>query len=94
MLKNITESPIKIWAAVLLLLAIPVTSCRKSPPADTKKPDTGPGEVTEIKTDDIKTNESAEPEIPADTESKVALPIELPRPMFVGTPQNIQGVSN
>ena len=85
MSKNITESPIKMSAAVLLLLAVSVSSCRKSPPPDTKEPDAATGSVTE--------NDSPKPETPSVGESGVPIPIELPRPMFVGTPQNIQGVT-
>ncbi len=88
MTDNESVSRISICVTVLLLLGIFVSSCKKAPRADTEKPDTGPDKVTEIKPSEI-----AEPEAPADTESNVALPIELPRPMFVGTPQNIQGVA-
>ena len=88
MTENITESPTKILAVVLLLFAISVSSCRKSPPPDTKEPDAATGSVTDIKTSDI-----AEPKTRPVGESDVPIPIELPRPMFVGTPQNIQGVS-
>ncbi|MHC5059466.1 MAG: hypothetical protein ACYTFK_00035 [Planctomycetota bacterium] len=77
-----------ICVMVVLLLGLFVSSCKKAPPANTEKPDTDPAVVTEIET-----IEDAEPQAPANTESNVPLPIELPRPMFVGTPQNIQGVS-
>ncbi len=89
MSERITISRMKRYVVlVLIVLVMSVSSCRKSPPPDNEKPDTGPGKVT-----DIKTSGTPEPVTSSVTESDVPIPIELPMPMFVGTPQNIQGVS-
>jgi hypothetical protein len=86
--ERIPVSWMKRYVVVVMVLGMFVSSCRKSPPPDTKEPDAGAGSVT-----DIKTSDSTEPETRPVGESGVPIPIELPRPMFVGTPQNIQGVS-
>ncbi|RKY10349.1 MAG: hypothetical protein DRP65_06765 [Planctomycetota bacterium] len=68
---------IKILVALLLLPAMFVSSCRKSSPQDAE----GPGPAN---------NETAT--APAGPEL-VPAPIELPRPMFEGTPGSVRGVS-
>jgi len=68
---------IKVPVAVLLLLVMFVSSCRKSSPQDAQRPGPANKETATA---------PAGPEL-------VPVPIELPRPMFVGTPDNIQGVS-
>jgi len=75
---------IRIWAALLLVPAIFASSCRKSSPQDTEAP--GPAN------NETATAGAGEVTAPAGPEL-VPVPIELPRPMFVGTPENIQGVS-
>ena len=72
---------IRMWVAVLLLPAMFVSACRKSSPQNTKPADT---EVAGAPAD--KATVPAQPQL-------VPVPIELPRPMFVGTPQNIRGVT-
>ena len=78
------NSIVKVCVLVLLamcLLAVP--SCKKSsqesPPSPPKSEDT-----------DV----SKQPVVDADAPKLVPLDIKLPRPMFVGTPQNIRGVTN
>ena len=75
------NSIVKVYVLVLLtmcLLAVP--SCKKSSQENPPK-----SEDTDV---------SKQPVVDADAPKLVPLDIKLPRPMFVGTPQNIQGVAN
>jgi len=75
------NSIVKVCVLVLLamcLLAVP--SCKKSSQESPPK-----SEDTDV---------SKQPVVDADAPKLVPLDIKLPRPMFVGTPQNIQGVAN
>jgi len=83
MQKKSIGSGVKIYVAMMLVLVLFVPSCKKSSgpkaPEDTEKQnEVGDG------------NDSGNQQEPAQGGSDVPLPIELPRPMFVGTPQNIQ----
>jgi hypothetical protein len=85
------NSIMKVYVLVLLamcLLAVP--SCKKSSqesPSSPQKNDTAT-------TTSEKTDASKQPVVDANAPRLVPLDIKLPRPMFVGTPQNIQGVTN
>ncbi len=81
MSENIDVSWMKMYVAVLMVLAMFVSSCRKSSPQNTKPADTA-----------VAGAPAAEVIAPAKPQL-VPVPIELPMPMFVGTPQNIRGVS-
>ena len=75
------NSIVKVYVLVLLamcLLAVP--SCKKSSQESPPK-----SEDTDV---------SKQPVVDANAPKLVPLDIKLPRPMFVGTPQNIQGVAN
>ena len=74
----------KRYVVVLMVLGMSVSSCRKSSPQNAERPGTAETEVTNAPAGEVTALTS--PEL-------VPVPIELPRPMFVGTPQNIQGVS-
>jgi len=78
------EPWIRVPVAVALLLVMFVSSCRKSAPQDAERPGAADTESPTATVD--KPDEPAQPQL-------VPVPIELPRPMFVGTPQNIQGVT-
>jgi hypothetical protein len=78
------EPLIRMWVAVLLMFAMFVSSCRKSSPQNAE----GPG-AAETETAGAAAGEVTAPAGP----QLVPVLIELPRPMFVGTPQNIQGVT-
>lgn len=77
-------SPIRMCVVVLLLPVMFVSACRKSSPQNTEPADTADTEIAGAPAGEV-----AAPAAP----KLVPVPIELPRPMFVGTPQNIQGVS-
>ena len=74
---------IRMWVAVLLLPAMFVSSCGRSP-----QNAEGPG-AADTETPAAPADKATVPTQPR----LVPVPIELPRPMFVGTPQNIRGVS-
>ena len=72
----------RVYAAILLAAALFVTSCRKSAaPAPTKDPNTTKKETPGVP--DAKTGNNT------GNSGLISLEIELPKPMFVGTPQNI-----
>ena len=78
------NSIVKVCVLVLLAMClVSIPSCKKSPqespPSPTKSEDT-----------DV----SKQPVVDANAPKLVPLDIKLPRPMFVGTPQNIRGVTN
>ena len=94
-----THSIFKIWAAVLLIIMLGVSSCKESTP---EPEPSEPKQETEVKVEETQ-QETAVETATAETETAteeteesdlVPIPIELPKPMFVGTPQNIQGVQN
>ena len=78
------DSALKICFVILLVIAIGTSSCKKSSPTTPTQSDTGKTET--VKVDKEKASDSTDSGL-------VPVPIELPRPMFVGTPQNIQGVT-
>jgi len=71
----------KRYFVILLVIMIGTLSCKKSSPT---KSDT-PGTET-VKVDKERPSDNARSGL-------VPITVELPRPMFVGTPQNIQGVT-
>jgi hypothetical protein len=79
------RSQMKTYIAVLLALSVFVPSCKKSSP-DKPKPPENTKEQNEVKGT---TNSGAVETTPSDNQM-VPLPIKLPKPMFVGTPQNIR----
>jgi hypothetical protein len=77
-------SPLKILLVILLVVVMGVSSCKKSSPKTVEHPDSA----------DTKTSGPDKVEVSGSGKSGlVPIPIELPRPMFVGTPQNIRGVT-
>ncbi|MHC4623310.1 MAG: hypothetical protein ACYS4W_05340 [Planctomycetota bacterium] len=75
----------RTYIAVLLALSVFVPSCKKSSP-DKPKPPENTQQQNEVKGT---TNSGAVEMAPSDTQM-VPLSIKLPKPMFVGTPQNIR----
>jgi len=84
MSENSDVSRMKMYVAVLMVLAMFVSSCRKRSPQSADRPGAADTESPVATVDKV--------EGPAQAQL-VPVPIELPRPMFVGTPQNIRGVS-
>jgi len=78
------RSPMRLFFVILFVILIGVSSCKKSPTEGTERSDSAD-------------TEAAGPDkakAPDPEQSGLApIPIELPRPMFVGTPQNIRGVT-
>lgn len=80
----------------LILVVVLMAGCKKAPVSQ-------PEPAKEPTPQAVKT-EPAQPEVPqpvvqepapvAATETLVAIPLVLPKPMFVGTPQNLEGVQN
>jgi hypothetical protein len=80
---------IRVWVVVLLLPVMFVSACRKSSPQSPESPgtaDTGKAATPATAPSAGEVTAPVQPQL-------VPVPIELPRPMFVGTPQNIQGVA-
>jgi len=84
--------------AVLMLSALILVSCAKKEPAPTNENSANGTATTESneKTPETVTAPETEvkPKVPAVAAGgdMTPLPFELPKPMFVGTPQNIEGV--
>lgn len=75
---------LKICFVILLAIVISVSSCKKSPTEGTER-----SEAADTEAAGPDKAKAPDPE-----QSGLApIPIELPRPMFVGTPQNIRGVT-
>lgn len=96
-------SGFKIYVVTVLIIAAFVCSCKKSVPQGsaekTERRDTTSAEAKRIVdegTNKAQVSEAVKPETAtpeASVPGLVPLPIKLPRPMFVGTPQNVR-VSN
>ncbi|MHC4574570.1 MAG: hypothetical protein ACYS76_10640, partial [Planctomycetota bacterium] len=85
MFSNQTASKLKTYIVVLSALSLLVASCKKSSPDKPKPPENTQKQNQVRGTTNSGTVETA----PSDTQM-VPLPIKLPKPMFVGTPQNIR----
>jgi hypothetical protein len=96
MMKKDLNSVVKNCVLVLLVIMLPLApSCKKSPE---KKEPAAPKQTQQQNTANVKKDQPAEanaaPEPAATTaEGLVPIDIKLPKPMFIGTPQNIE-VSN
>jgi len=85
------NSIVKVYVLVLLAMCLlAVSSCKKSSQESPSSPQKNDTATTNSENTDV----SKQPVVDADTPKLVPLDIKLPRPMFVGTPQNIQGVAN
>ncbi len=85
------NSIVKVYVLVLLSMCLlPVPSCKKSPQESPSSPKKSDMATTTSENTDV----SKQPVVDADVPELVPLDIKLPRPMFVGTPQNIRGVTN
>jgi hypothetical protein len=80
MRSRINLNHVMISVACMMTCILGVASCTKKPATDAAKTDTD-------------TKSTTEPAAAAAT-GMVALPIELPKPQFVGTPTNIEGIGN
>jgi len=84
------HSIVKVCVLILLAVSLCLTCCKKSdkesPPAPKEQP-------KDVNNKSDKT-EDAKEEPNASASGRVPLDIKLPKPRFVGTPQNIQGVGN
>jgi len=84
-------SIVKIYVLMLLAMCLlPILCCKKS---SQEGPSSSPKNETAASTSESD-NVSKQPVAAADVPELMPLDIKLPRPMFVGTPQNIQGVTN
>ena len=91
------RSGLKVWISILLIIMIGVSSCKESAPEPEPKEADQETTVEQAQQEDAVEATPEEPkEAAQETEESdlVPIPIELPKPMFVGTPQNIQGVTN
>ena len=85
------NSIVKVYVLVLLAMCLlPVPSCKKSSQESPSSPKKSDMATTTSKNTDV----SKQPVVDANAPKLVPLDIKLPRPMFVGTPQNIRGVTN
>ncbi len=91
-------SKMTFGVCILLAAMILVTSCAKKEPEAPADPTPAEPKVEAPKVEtpvvEVPKVEAPKVEAPAAAAGMEALPIELPKPMFVGTPTNIQGVSN
>ena len=89
-----------VWLSVALTISIVAFGCKKSPPppAESDTPSTSQSADDQQATSEQTPVESdAQPVAQQETaqeEKLVPIPLTLPKPMFVGTPQNREGVQN
>jgi len=85
------NSIVKVYVLVLLAMCLLlVPSCKKSSQESPSSPEKSDMATTTLENTDV----SKQPVVDANAPKLVPLDIKLPRPMFVGTPQNIRGVTN
>jgi hypothetical protein len=87
-IKTLTRISLLVLVASLLL----VPACKESSESSTPNPNNADNQNTQS-TQNNKPDQVVAEKPPANSEM-VPLPLELPKPMFVGTPQNITGVQN
>jgi hypothetical protein len=92
-MKKDSHSKALVYVLVLLVIVLfIVPSCKKSPEASA--PSQTQQQSTDKAKDQADKTDAAAPEpVPSDVNGLVPIDIKLPKPMFVGTPQNVQ-VSN
>ena len=93
----------------MLVMVVAMTSCKKADPTPVTPPDTQDpkpvvpkvdevtekvDEVVEEVKEEVKEEVEEVEEVKAPAGEQVPIPIELPKPMFVGTPQNIRVPGN
>ena len=77
---------------VVFILGLGLSSCRKQQPS---APPQEPPAPTQLPAEPIEQAPPAEEVEPAGGQAQMApIPLVLPKPQFVGTPENIQGVDN
>ena len=85
------NSIVRVYVLMLLAMCLlTVPCCKKSLQESPSSPQKNDTATTTSENTDV----SKQLVVDADAPKLVPLDIKLPRPMFVGTPQNIQGVSN
>ncbi|HOK94824.1 MAG TPA: discoidin domain-containing protein [Anaerohalosphaeraceae bacterium] len=77
----------------LIVVTLVWAGCRKQAPAE------APQSPSQPQTSDVQQADPAQPAAsdsaaPKSEEKMVPLPLELPKPMFVGTPENLAGIEN
>jgi hypothetical protein len=84
---------ILIMLLLVLLASLAINGCKKEP-ADI--PQTPPTDTTEpvAQKPEATLSQSEKSEVTTVAEKMTALPLELPKPMFVGTPENLSGIKN
>jgi hypothetical protein len=85
MLNNVKFGKMFMFASVLLVATIALTSCAKKQPA---------GGEDEPEAQAATTTENAIEEVTPAVGAMVALPLEIPDPQLAGTPPNLKGIEN
>jgi len=95
MSKRLCSSFVKVYLLVLLVVSLYfVPSCKKSPVSPAKSPEQKTADISKIEADDIKVKAPNVPTEKVDTTDDanqpkfVPIELKLPKPTFVGTPQD------
>lgn len=88
MLHKTAAQSVKLSLVALLTLVLLAPACKKAPEQGPDEVPPRPSAATE------ETGSTAETAPAAASDGLVAIELKLPKPMFVGTPQSFQGVSN
>ncbi|HDS84564.1 MAG TPA: discoidin domain-containing protein [Phycisphaerales bacterium] len=85
-----------VWLSVVLTIGLIAFGCKKSPtpPAQPDDEQTTRSVESEPATSTEQVPATSETEPANEDENLVPIPLTLPKPMFVGTPQNLEGVQN
>ncbi len=106
MLLNARHTTAKITLIILVALALLICSCKKSSPQgpsetpeETPAVSAQPGTTAEPQTAETTAPETPEATTPDEPSAQQTgdlepIPLKLPKPMFVGTPQSFQGITN
>jgi hypothetical protein len=78
----------------LSLLVLMMSGCKKQTPVEEPTPSPAPAQTAPEQQAPTVITEQAAPVKEAVAEEMVPLPLELPNPMFVGTPENLSGIEN
>ncbi|MEN6306397.1 MAG: hypothetical protein ABFD91_01470 [Anaerohalosphaeraceae bacterium] len=84
----------KLFGLALLTILVAAVSCKKQPPVETTPAPAGPQQTTPAPEPEKPSAVQTEQTPPAAAGNMVAIPLVLPKPQFVGTPENLMGIEN
>lgn len=87
----------KVVLSLILFVAIGLTGCKKQTPVKEPAQEAPAAETPAVQAEAATEDDTSEAAASKDSQSDdtlVPIPLELPKPMFVGTPESLQGIAN